>query len=461
VTAALPNPHLTKWRDALLSVRGRVAGTPRHQVNGRVTRATGLILEATGICLPLGSGCLIDISDGGSDGEKQSVEAEVVGFSESRLFLMPCTATEGLVPGARVHALPNDGDVSGKRYPVGNGLLGRVVDGFGNPIDGKGPLRDCTFRSPQAAPINPLERQPISQQIDVGVRAINSLVSVGEGQRIGLFAGSGVGKSMLLGMMARYTSADVVVVGLIGERGREVREFIERNLGEEGLRRSVVVAVPADNSPLQRLHGATYATLIAEDYRDRGCKVLMFMDSLTRYAMAQREIALAVGEAPATKGYPPSVFAKLPSLIERAGNGLGGSGSITAIYTVLTEGDDQQDPIADSARAILDGHIVLSRSLAEAGHYPAIDLEASVSRAFDAIVPKEQQRQALTLKQLYSVYRRNHDLISVGAYSPGHDATLDAAVDAYPAIEKFLQQRVDERASIADASLALSTIMKS
>lgn len=460
MTAALNNPHLTQWRDALSSIRERVSSVPRHQVNGRITRATGLILEAVGIRLPLGSGCLIDISDRTSDGERQSVEAEVVGFSEGRLYLMPCTATEGLVPGALVYALPNAGDASGKRYPVGTGLLGRVVDGFGNPIDGKGPLRNCTYRSSQAAPINPLERQPITKQIDVGIRAINSLISVGEGQRLGLFAGSGVGKSVLLGMMARYTSADVVVVGLIGERGREVREFIERNLGEEGLRRSVVVAVPADNSPLQRLHGATYATLIAEAYRDRGCKVLMFMDSLTRYAMAQREIALAVGEAPATKGYPPSVFAKLPSLIERAGNGLGGKGSITAIYTVLTEGDDQQDPIADASRAILDGHIVLSRSLAEAGHYPSIDIEASVSRTFDAIVPGQQQRQALALKKLYSVYRRNHDLISVGAYSPGHDAKLDAAVTHYPAIENFLQQRVDERASVDDASSALSTIME-
>ena len=269
-----------------------------------------------------------------------------------------------------------------------------------------------------------------------------------------------MGKSVLLGMMARFTSADVVVVGLIGERGREVREFIERNLGEDGLRRSVVVAVPADNSPLQRLHGATYATLIAEAYRDRGCKVLMFMDSLTRYAMAQREIALAIGEAPATKGYPPSVFAKLPALIERTGNGAEGGGSITAIYTVLTEGDDQQDPIADAARAILDGHIVLSRSLAEAGHYPAIDIEASVSRTIDSIVPEEQQQRALRLKQLYSVYRRNHDLISVGAYSPGHDPKLDAAVSHYPAIEAFLQQSINERSSIEDASATLTDILE-
>lgn len=460
MSGPVQNPHVARWHGALRSVRSRVSGVPGHQVNGRITRATGLILEAVGIRLPLGSGCLIDISEQTGDGEAQVAEAEVVGFGAGKLYLMPRTEMEGLVPGALVRALSTDGEGSGKRYPVGRGLLGRVLDGFGNPIDGKGPLRDCSYRSANAKPINPLDRQPITEQIDVGVRAINSLISVGEGQRMGLFAGSGVGKSVLLGMMARYTSADVVVVGLIGERGREVREFIERNLGEEGLRRSVVVAVPADNSPLQRLHGATYATLIAEAYRDRGCKVLMFMDSLTRYAMAQREIALAVGEAPATKGYPPSVFAKLPSLIERAGNGSKGSGSITAIYTVLTEGDDQQDPIADAARAILDGHIVLSRPLAEAGHYPAIDIEASVSRTFDTIVPEAHQRRALAVKQLYSTYRRNHDLISVGAYTAGHDAKLDAAVKHYPAIERFLQQGVRERSSVTEASTALENIME-
>jgi flagellum-specific ATP synthase len=278
------------------------------------------------------------------------------------------------------------------------------------------------------------------------VRAINALLTVGRGQRLGLFAGSGVGKSVLLGMMARYTKAEVIVVGLIGERGREVKEFIEHNLGPEGMRRAVVVAAPADVSPLLRLQGAAYATRLAEYFRDLGKDVLLIMDSLTRYAMAQREIALAIGEPPATKGYPPSVFAKLPALVERAGNGapVNGykAGSITAFYTVLTEGDDQQDPIADSARAILDGHVVLSRSLAESGHYPAIDIEASISRVMTAIVPAEQFAQVRRFKQMLSRYQRNRDLIAVGAYAPGNDPQLDEAIEKYPWLESFLQQDI-------------------
>ena len=296
-------------------------------------------------------------------------------------------------------------------------------------------------------------RAPIDQVLDVGVRAINAMLTVGRGRRMGLFAGSGVGKSVLLGMMARYTSADVIVVGLIGERGREVKDFIENTLGVEGMARAVLVAAPADTSPLLRLQGAAYATCLAEYFRDRGKNVLLIMDSLTRYAMAQREIALAVGEPPATKGYPPSVFAKLPALVERAGNGArdaaGLGGSITAFYTVLTEGDDQQDPIADAARAILDGHVVLSRSLAEAGHYPAIDIEASISRAMTALIDPEQFEAVRSVKQMLSRYQRNRDLISVGAYAPGHDAQLDRAVALYPKIETFLQQGMQERADYA------------
>jgi flagellum-specific ATP synthase len=289
-----------------------------------------------------------------------------------------------------------------------------------------------------------LERAAIDKPLDVGVRAINSLLTVGRGQRMGLFSGSGVGKSVLLGMMARYTSADVIVVGLIGERGREVKEFITDILGKSGLARSVVVAAPADTSPLMRLQGAAYATTIAEYFRDQGKNVLLIMDSLTRYAMAQREIALAIGEPPATKGYPPSVFAKLPQLVERAGNGAEGGGSITAFYTVLTEGDDQQDPIADSARAILDGHIVLSRRLAEAGHYPAIDIEASISRAMNHLVSPQHFLQVQRFKHLYAHYQRNHDLISVGAYVKGSDPLLDEAIVLYPHMEHFLKQGMYE-----------------
>jgi flagellum-specific ATP synthase len=441
-------------------VADRIEHTRPFVEVGRIIRATGLVLEAVGIKLPLGSNCQIEITNTASGTHVHYAEAEVVGFGADKLFLMPLTEISGLVPGARVYPAVNDETRGGKRFAVGMGLLGRVLNGFGTPIDGKGPITNCTYRVAASEPINPLSRKNITTQIDVGVRAINGLLSIGNGQRMGLFAGSGVGKSVLLGMMARYTSADVVVVGLIGERGREVKEFIDRNLGAEGLERAVVVAAPADNSALQRLHGATYATQLAEGFRDLGLNVLLFMDSLTRYAMAQREIALAIGEAPATKGYPPSVFAKLPALIERAGNGTAGSGSITAIYTVLTEGDDQQDPIADAARAILDGHIVLSRALADSGHYPAIDIEASVSRTIDTIVSEEQYRQTLQIKQLYSTYRRNYDLISVGAYSSGHDHKLDTAVAMYPVIENFLRQGVNEQASLEETAMQMSKIME-
>ena len=305
-----------------------------------------------------------------------------------------------------------------------------------------------------------MQRAPIDRSLDVGIRAINSLLTVGRGQRLGLFAGSGVGKSVLLGMMARYTSAEVIVVGLIGERGREVKEFIEHILGAAGRQRAVVVAAPADTSPLMRLQGAAYATAMAEHFRDQGRHVLLIMDSLTRYAMAQREIALAVGEPPVTRGYPPSVFARLPQLVERAGNGPEGGGSITAFYTVLAEGDDQQDPIADSARAILDGHIVLSRTLADAGHYPAIDIEQSISRAMTSLIKPTHLDLVRKFKMLYARYQRSRDLISVGAYAPGSDELLDRAVAIYPKIEAFLQQGMNERADYEDSVIQLHRLFE-
>ena len=455
------NPHLQSWLATLAQARVEVnrttaAATVTH--SGRLTRAVGLVLEAVGLQLPVGSDCLIELPPGYP---QRHAEAEVVGFAGDRLFLMPQTEVAGLLPGARVFARPgmadSGSDTHTKRLPVGEGMLGRVVDAVGRPLDGLGPL-DIARKVPLSAPpINPLTRAPIDSVLDTGVRAINAMLTVGRGQRIGLFAGSGVGKSVLLGMMARYTSAEVIVVGLIGERGREVKDFIENTLGEEGLARAVVVAAPADNSPLLRLQGAAYATCLAEYFRDQGKDVLLIMDSLTRYAMAQREIALAVGEPPATKGYPPSVFAKLPALVERAGNGArdaqGRGGSITAFYTVLSEGDDQQDPIADSARAILDGHVVLSRQLAEAGHYPAIDIEASISRAMTALIPPSQFDAVRRFKQMLSRYQRNRDLISVGAYAAGHDLQLDQAIALYPKLEAFLQQGMDERTDYA-ASVA-------
>lgn len=402
-------------------------------VEGRLTRMVGLTLEAVGFQAPVGSRCEVQ-----GAGQKP-IEAEVVGFSGETLYLMPTGDMRGLVPNAKVRPIRSDSQV-----PVGEGMLGRVVDGAGKPLDGKGPLKVRDKVPLHGEPINPLGRSPVRQHLDVGVQSINALLSVGRGQRMGLFAGSGVGKSVLLGMMTKFTEADVIVVGLIGERGREVKEFIEDILGEEGMERAVVVASPADHSPLMRLHGAMLATSIAEYFRDQGRQVLLLMDSLTRFAQAQREIALAIGEPPATKGYPPSVFSLLPQLVERAGNGPAGGGAITALYTVLTEGDDQQDPVADAARAILDGHIVLSRQLAEAGQYPAVDVEASISRVMPQVVAAEQLQRAQQFKQIYSTYRQNQDLISVGAYSRGSDPLIDEAIALFPALQQLMRQGMNE-----------------
>ena len=455
------NPHLTTWHNYLDDCRQRVALAPGLTRYGRLTRINGLVMEAAGIKLPLGASCQIMLSN------QRAIEAEVVGFTGDKLYMMPTEDVQGLAPGARVRPLetlssapmvgentrPRRRQIDRARHvPVGAALLGRVLDSSGRPLDGLGPLENHQSRSLQSRPINPLTRAPITRTLDVGIRAINSLLTVGSGQRLGLFAGSGVGKSMLLGMMARYTEAEVIVVGLIGERGREVKEFIEQILGEEGLRRSVVVAAPADTSPLMRLQGAYYATTIAEEFRDQGKQVLLIMDSLTRFAMAQREIALAIGEPPVTRGYPPSVFARLPALVERTGNGPEGGGSITAFYTVLAEGDDQQDPIADSARAILDGHFVLNRLLADAGHYPAIDIEQSISRVMTSLISPQHLDQVRQFKQLYSRYQRSRDLIAVGAYAAGSDPVVDQAIKLYPQMEAFLQQRIDE-CSNYDASL--------
>lgn len=445
-----------------------VATTRTLRTYGKLTRVAGLVLEASGLRLAVGSCCEVLLP------HRASVEAEVVGFSENRLFLMPVNDVQGLMPGALVRPLEakprrlaldapprprRRAADQAKQVPVGAALLGRVLDSNGTPLDQLGPLHNERSVSLHNRPLNPLERAPITSILDVGVRAINGLLTIGRGQRMGLFAGSGIGKSMLLGMMARYTSADVIVVGLIGERGREVKEFIENILGAEGLARSVVVAAPADTSPLMRLQGAAYATAVAEHFRDEGRHVLLIMDSLTRFAMAQREIALAIGEPPVTRGYPPSVFAKLPQLVERAGNAGEGGGSITALYTVLAEGDDQQDPIADSARAILDGHIVLSRTLADQGHYPAIDIEASISRALTSLVDVERFERVREFKSLYARYQRNRDLVSVGAYAAGSDPVLDRALSIYPRMESFLQQHAETRADYAHSVAALDALL--
>ncbi|MEY4907764.1 MAG: flagellar protein export ATPase FliI [Pseudomonadota bacterium] len=451
------------WARYLDDLHERASAKLPLSVQGTLVRVAGLVLEVAGIRVPVGSLCEVLMPG------QPAIQAEVVGFSGDRAFLMPAGEIHGLASGARVipldvpvqapelgvsHHLWRRSEDRSRHLPIGNGLLGRVVDASGHPLDHGGPLRDVQSLPLVRRPINAMERDPVRKPLDTGVRSINALLTVGKGQRIGLFAGTGVGKSVLLGMMARYTAADVIVVGLIGERGREVKEFIEDILGEEGRRRSVVVAAPADAPPLNRLQGAAYATAVAEHFRDQGLDVLLLMDSLTRYAMAQREIALAIGEPPATKGYPPSCFAKLPQLVERSGNGHAGQGSITAFYTVLSEGDDQQDPIADAARGILDGHIVLSRELAESGHYPAIDIERSISRVMTNVATREHIESARHMRKMLAKLSKARDLMQLGAYVPGHDAELDAAVRAQPAMLAMLQQDTDVRASLGD-SLAL------
>jgi flagellum-specific ATP synthase len=410
---------------------------------GKLVRGVGLTLEAVGCQIPVGGRALVQTLNG-------PVEAEVVGFADKVTYLMPTESIKGIVPGSFVEPISSDSGLA-----VSDNLLGRVIDANGAPLDGLGPIVSTHRVSTSPPPINPLTRKPVNTPLDVGVRAINAMITVGKGQRMGLFAGSGVGKSVLLGMMTRGTTADVVVVGLIGERGREVKEFIDDILTAKDREKAVVVAAPADTSPLMRLKGSETAVTIAEYFRDQGKNVLLLVDSLTRYAMAQREIALAVGEPPATKGYPPSVFAKLPALVERAGNGTENQGSITAFFTVLTEGDDLQDPIADAARAILDGHIVLSRELADAGHYPAIDVEASISRVMPQVVSEEHDSQARSIKRLYSTYQQNKDLINIGAYARGSDPQIDLSISAAPAINAFLQQGMKQ---IIDMEATLETV---
>lgn len=404
------------------------------RIAGRLVRVNGILLECVGCRLAVGQLCLVESVD------NEMMEAQVVGFDRDITWLMLFKHPTGLIAGARVLPAPKQEGVM-----IGDRWLGRVVNGLGEPMDGKGKLTGDTLLPLQCSQIHPLTRQPVAEPLDVGVRAINGVLTIGKGQRVGLMAGSGVGKSVLLGMITRYTQADVVVVGLIGERGREVKEFIDNALQEAGLAKSVIVAAPADESPLMRIKATELCHTIASYYRDKGKDVLLLVDSLTRYAMAQREIALSLGEPPATKGYPPSAFSMIPRLVESAGNS-GSTGTMTAIYTVLAEGDDQQDPIVDCARAVLDGHIVLSRQLAEAGHYPAIDINQSISRCMNQITAPEHQRAARKLKQLYAEYQSIKPLIPLGGYVAGADAMVDLAVKLAPAIGQFLQQEVQQAA---------------
>jgi len=431
---------------AAAALRSRVSAPSR---SGRLVRMVGLTLEAQGVIAAQGALCSVENPGG------PPLEAEVVGFNDRTTYLMPFGDASGIAPGAAVRILSRS-----PKARLGVSLLGRVIDARGEPLDGK-PAPDCQDElGLQGLPVNPLERGPIDSVLDVGVRAINGVLTIGRGQRIGLMAGSGVGKSVLLGMMTRYTKADVVVIGLIGERGREVNDFIKESLGPEGLAKSVVVAAPANVSPVLRLRAASLTHLIAEYFRDRGLSVLMLVDSLTRVAHAQREIGLAVGEPPTAKGYPPSVFALLPNLIERAGVGRHGNGAITAIYTVLMEGDDSSDPVVDIARASLDGQVMLSRALADAAHYPAIDLTGSISRVMQAIVEPGALREANRFRRLWTLYQQNADLIQIGAYQAGSNAELDEAIAVRSHMENFLRQDMHIGVDYPDTLAALTGLMQ-
>jgi len=418
-----------------------IAAMRSVRVDGRITRVVGLVMEGIGFGASVGEICRVYPGHG-----MRNIDCEVVGFSGDRILLMPLGEVFGIGPGSKIVTKRNSA-----RVRVSERLLGRTLDGLGLPIDGLGPIEPDVEYPLYCAPENPLLRRRIEKPLDVGIKAINGLLTVGRGQRIGIFAGSGVGKSVLMGMMARNTAADVNVIALVGERGREVKEFIEKDLGPEGLARSVVVVATSDQPPLIRMRAAFMATAIAEYFRDKGSDVLLMMDSVTRFAMAQREVGLAAGEPPATRGYPPSVFTMLPKLLERVGTS-SASGTITGFYTILVEGDDINDPIGDTTRSILDGHVVLSRALASSGHYPAIDVLESISRVMIDVASDEHMKAAGKVRALLAAYRKAYDLISIGAYKEGSDAGVDRAVKAIDEINKFLRQGVAERV-IFDRSL--------
>ena len=416
-------------------------------VGGRVNQVIGMVLESLGPGIPVGSICEVSVFKG-----KGKVLAEVVGFREGRVLLMPLGEMRGVEPGSAIRLVGGQAGV-----PVAESLLGRVIDGLGNPMDGKGPLQPETHYPLYAEPLNPMERERILEPVDVGVRAINGLLTLGKGQRIGILAGSGVGKSTLLGMIARHTAADISVIALIGERGRELKDFIERDLGPEGLARSVVVVATSDQPPLVRMRGAYLATAISEFFRDKGRDVILMMDSVTRFAMSSREVGLAIGEPPTSRGYTPSVFGQLPKLLERAGTCMG-KGSITGIYTVLVEGDDMNEPIADAVRSIVDGHIILSRDLASQGHYPSIEVMGSVSRCMTDVVPKDQVRVAHKFLEVMATYRRSEDLINIGAYAKGSNPKIDNAIAMIDRLNGYLKQPVEEKVSFAESARQLAAI---
>ena len=426
---------------------GELAAVEPYSLTGRVQEMVGLVISSRGPHSAVGGVCQVELPP-----PQGNILAEVVGFRRQEVLLMPYGEVRGIRPQARVVLTDRQATV-----PVGNSLLGRVIDGLGQPLDDQGPIayeKDYPLYSP---PLNPCSRQTISQPVDVGIRAINGLLTMGKGQRIGIFAGSGVGKSTLMGMIARHTKSDVSVIGLIGERGREVKDFINKDLGPEGLARSCVVAATSDSPPLVRLRGAYLATAIAEYFRDQGHDVILMLDSITRFSMAGREIGLAVGEPPTARGYTPSVFTQLPRLLERAGT-CSGKGSITGIYTVLVEGDDMLEPIADAVRAILDGHIVLSRDLADRGHYPCIDVLGSISRLMPHVATREHLQNREKLVKVAAAYRKAEDLVNINAYVKGTNEDIDYALEKNEAVNRFLRQAIDEPVSLAQAQEELAAI---
>lgn len=414
---------------------------------GKVSKVVGLLVEGRGMKAPLGSFCRL-LSDDGAEG----VPAEVVGFRNGSVLFMPYGEMRGIRPGSLIQ-----NSNTPPLFPVGSQMLGRVLDAFGRPLDSGPALTASRYYPLHAQPLNPLKRPRIHEPMDVGIRCINGLLTLGKGQRVGIMAGSGVGKSTLMGMIARYTQADINVIALVGERGREVLDFMEKDLGPEGLARSVLVVATSEQGPLVRMRAAFAATAIAEFFRDRGKDVILMMDSVTRFAMAAREVGLAVGEPPTTRGYTPTVFAMLPRLLERAGTSE--TGSITGIYTVLVEGDDFNEPVADSVRSILDGHIVLTRELADQGHYPAIDVLKSVSRLRSEVTPPEIVRAGQSLVKALATFKRVEDMVNIGAYAKGSSQEIDAALQLIGPIRDFLRQQVHERQSIADSYAALHAIL--
>ena len=446
-----------KWEIEAGAYQDRLGEALLYSEAGKITKSLGLIYEAH---LPgAGVGSICRILDDPDPRSKNGVDAEVVGFRDKRVILMPFEDAPGVNNDSLVLLKQRSGAVE-----VGDAMLGRILDASGQPIDGKGPIQfqlgNVEQRNLYQSPTHPLEREMVEKPLDLGVRAINGLLTCGKGQRMGIMAGSGVGKSVLLGMMARNTSADVNVVALIGERGREVREFIERDLGPEGLARSVVIVATSDKSPLLRMRGAHLGATIAEYFRDQGKDVLLMMDSVTRFCMAQREIGLAMGEPPASKGYTPSVFAALPKLLERAGTAPG-QGSVTGLFTVLVEGDDMDDPIADSARSILDGHIVLSRKIAQRNHFPAIDILQSTSRVMRAVTDPNHQAWAGPIREWMATYAQVEDLLNIGAYAKGSNPKIDQAIAVNDRIQQFLRQKVEEQGSYADSEALMHAIVRS